>query len=78
MQGASEMMVERYEQNFGTCDLGDLRLNRRALSIGQALSENFGKALSTVFESGKVLKRAYEFSLMPKLALKSYWARIVR
>jgi hypothetical protein len=58
--------------------LGDHRLNRRALSIGQALSENFGKALSTVFESGTALKRAYEFSLMPKLALKSYWVRIVR
>ena len=64
------MMAERYEQNFGRCDLGDLRLNRRALSIGQALSENFGKALSTVFESGKVLERAYAFSLMPKPALQ--------
>ena len=65
------MMAERYEQNFGSCDLGDLRLNRRALSIGQALSENFGQALSTVFESGKTLKRAYAFSPMPKPALKS-------
>lgn len=64
------MMAERYEQNFGGCVLGDRRLNRRALSIAQALSENFGKALSTVFERGKDLKRAYEFSPMPKLALK--------
>ena len=62
-------MAERYEQNFGSCVLGDRRLNRRALSIGQALSENFGKALSTMFEHGKDLKRAYEFSPMPKLAL---------
>ena len=65
------MKAERYEQNFGNCELGDLRLNRRALSIGQTLSENFGKALSTVFESGKTLKRAYAFSPMPKPALKS-------
>ncbi|MGD1942563.1 MAG: transposase DNA-binding-containing protein [Leptolyngbyaceae cyanobacterium] len=65
------MMAERYEQNFGDCDLGDRRLNRRALSIGQALSENFGKALSSMFESGKALKRAYAFSPMPKPALKS-------
>ena len=65
------MMAERYEQNFGTCELGDRRLNRRALSIGQTLSENFGKALSTMFESAKELKRAYEFSPIPKLALKS-------
>lgn len=65
------MMAERYEQNFGSCDLGDHRLNRRALSIGQALSENFGKALSTVFESGKALKRAYAFSPIPKPALNN-------
>lgn len=71
MQGVSEMMAERYEQNFGSCDLGDRRLNRRALSIGQALSENFGKALSSVFESGKALKRAYAFSPMPKPALNN-------
>ena len=65
------MMAERYEQNFGSCDLCDRRLNRRAQSIGQALSENFGKALSSVFESGKELKRAYAFSPIPKPALKS-------
>lgn len=73
------MMAERYKQNFGSCDLGDSpletlrehRLNRRALSIGQALSENFGKALSTVFESGKTLKRAYAFSPIPKQALNN-------
>ncbi len=59
------------EPNFGSCQLGDLRLNRRALKIGQALSQKFGRALSTVFESAKELKRAYEFSPMPKPALKS-------
>lgn len=64
-------MAERYEQNFGSCDLGERRLNRRALSIGQALSENFGKALSTVFESGKALKQAYAFSPIPKPALNN-------
>jgi hypothetical protein len=56
----------RHEQNFGTCQLEDKRLNRRALSIGAALSQCFGKALSTVFENTKELKRAYEFSLILK------------
>ena len=64
------MAAERYEQNFGNCQLGDQRLNRRALSIGQALSENFGQGLSTVFEDSKELKRAYEFSVIAKPALK--------
>ncbi|WP_442786440.1 IS4/Tn5 family transposase DNA-binding protein [Leptothoe sp. PORK10 BA2] len=32
--------------------LGDCLLNRRALSIGQALSEKFGEGLSSVFASG--------------------------
>ena len=59
------------EQNFGSCQLGDRRLNRRALRMGQALSQKFGQALSTVFESAKELKRAYEFSPMPKPALKN-------
>lgn len=58
------MSPERYEQNFGTCELGDLRLNHRAFSIGRSLSEKFGQALSTVFATGKDLKRAYEFSQM--------------
>jgi Transposase DNA-binding len=56
----------RNEQNFGTCQLDDKRLNRRAFSIGAALSQCFGKALSTVFENTKELKRAYEFSLIRK------------
>ena len=41
----------RHEQNFEDCELGDQRLNRRALSIGEALSQKFGQALSTVFDS---------------------------
>lgn len=55
------MSPERYEQNLGTCELGDQRLNRCAFSIGRSLSENFGQAL---FESAKDLKRSYEFSRM--------------
>lgn len=65
------MESARYEQNFGDCQLGDQRLNRRALSIGQALSENYGQGLSTVFETAKKLKRGYEFSPIPKPGLKS-------
>lgn len=64
------MVAVRNEQNFGNCQLGDQRLNRRALSIGQALSEKFGQGLSMVFENGKELKRAYEFSAILKPALK--------
>ncbi len=72
------MSTERYEQNFGTCELGDRRLNRRALSIGQALSEKFGEGLSSVFSSAKELKRAYAFSPMRKPALKRSSGLIVR
>ena len=59
------------EQNFGGFQLGDKRLNRRALSIARALGQQFGQALSIAFESGKELKRAYEFSPMPKPVLIS-------
>jgi Transposase DNA-binding len=55
------MELSRWEHNFGNCELGDQRLNRRALTIGEALSEKFGQALSMVFENTKALKRAYEF-----------------
>jgi hypothetical protein len=65
------MSPELYEKNFGACELGDRRLNRRALSIGQALSEKFGQALSTVFESAKELKRAYSFSPIRKQGLNN-------
>lgn len=57
--------------NFAACQLGDQRLNRRAQSIGQALSHQFGQALSTVFESAKELKRAYEFFPIPKQRLQN-------
>ena len=72
------MSTERYEQNFGTCELGDRRLTRRALSIGQALSEKFGQGLSSVFESAKELKRAYAFSPIRKPASKSLSSLIAR
>jgi len=54
-------MLDWWEKNFATCDLGDRRLNERAMSIGKALSQGFGKALSAIFNRGTVLKRAYEF-----------------
>lgn len=65
------MEPARYEQNFGECQLGDARLNRRALRLGQALSEKFGQGLSTVFECGQELKRAYEFSPIRRRVLRS-------
>lgn len=59
-------MLNWWEKNFTTLELGDRRLNERAMSIGKALSEGFGKALSSIFNSGTVLKRAYEFLLTQK------------
>ncbi len=54
-------MLDWWEKNFATCDLGDRRLNERGMSIGKALGQSFGKALSEIFNSRRVLKRAYEF-----------------
>ena len=65
------MEATKCANNFVTCHLGDQRLNRRAQSIGQALSLTFGQALSTVFESAKELKRAYEFSPIRKQRLRN-------
>lgn len=47
--------------NFADCQLGDKRLNKRALAIGKALVMGFGQALSMIFKDEKLLKRAYEF-----------------
>jgi hypothetical protein len=58
-----------WETNFAHYAFGDRRLDKRALAIGKALSEGFGKAFSEIFGSGKELKRAYEFSAISKLAL---------
>lgn len=48
-------------KNFASCDLGDERLNDRAFLIGKALTQGFGKAFSTIFETANELKRTYEF-----------------
>ncbi|MEI2580364.1 transposase DNA-binding-containing protein [Scytonema sp. PRP1] len=64
-------MLDWWEKNFATCDLGDRRLNERAMSIGKALSQGFGKALSEIFNRATVLKRAYEFLLIPRQNLPS-------
>ncbi len=53
-------------QNFGDCQLGDKRLNQRALEIGKALVVGFGQALSMIFKEENPLKRAYEFLANPK------------
>ena len=71
-------MAARYVENFGECAFGDQRLTRRALHIGQALSEGFGQALSMVFETSKELKRAYEFSPMPRRVLSVSLPLIVK
>ena len=54
-------MLNWWDENFASCELGDQRLNNRAYAIGQALSQGFGKALSEIFASANELKRAYEF-----------------
>ena len=48
-------------QNFADCQLGDKRLNQRALEIGKVLVVGFGQALSIIFQEENPLKRAYEF-----------------
>jgi len=49
-----------WEKNFATLELGDRRLNERAMSIGYALSLVWQSTI-VHFSSGTVLKRAYEF-----------------
>lgn len=58
------MMQTWWEKNFAECQFSDQRLTHRALRIGQAISESFGQALSSVFKDATALKRSYEFSLM--------------
>ena len=64
-------MQEWWEKNFANCNLGDLRLNKRAREIGQVLSQGFGTALSEVFPGANALKRAYEFLPTQRLTLAS-------
>ncbi len=64
-------MQEWWEKNFANCELGDLRLNKRAREIGKLLSQGFGKALSEVFAGANTLKRGYEFLPTAKLSLAS-------
>ncbi len=54
-------MPEWWEKNFANCELGDLRLNKRAREIGKLLSQGFGQALSEIFPEANALKRGYEF-----------------
>jgi Transposase DNA-binding len=51
-------MLNWWEKNFTGYQLGDERLNDRAFSIGKALSQGFGKALSEIFAGANELKRA--------------------
>lgn len=53
-------------QDFADCQLGDKRLNQRALEIGKALVIGFGQALSMIFKEQNRLKRVYEFLANPK------------
>ncbi|MEW5861660.1 MAG: transposase DNA-binding-containing protein, partial [Cyanobacteriota bacterium] len=57
-------------RNFSQCQLGDVRLNRRALEIAKALFGQYGQPLSQVFSEKKQLKRAYEFFANGKTELK--------
>jgi Transposase DNA-binding len=59
-------MLNWWDKNFASCELGDERLSDRAYSIGKKLSQGFGKALSEIFKTGSELKRAYEFSPIAK------------
>ncbi len=66
--GVGSTSVESWgDQNFADCQLGDKRLNQRALAIGKALVVGFGQALSIIFKQENPLKRAYEFLANPKV-----------
>ena len=54
-------MLEWWTKNLASCQLGDERLDNRAMWIGKALSQNFGRAMSEIFTSANELKRTYEF-----------------
>jgi hypothetical protein len=64
-------MLEWWEKNFANCELGDLRLNKRACEIGKLLSQGFGKALAEIFPGANALKRGYEFLPMLRRNLAS-------
>jgi hypothetical protein len=53
-------MPEWWEKNFATCELGDLRLNKRAREIGQVLSQGLARRCQR-FWGANALKQAYEF-----------------
>jgi len=59
-------MLNWWEKNFASCQLGDERLNKRAYFIGRTLTQGFGKALSEILKGANALKRAYEFLPTPK------------
>lgn len=67
--------------NFADCQLGDKRLNERALEIGKVLVVGFGQALSMIFTDKNLLKRAYEFFANPKAQkdklTKPHWEKTV-
>ena len=66
--GVGSTSVENWDyQNFADCQLGDKRLNQRALAIGKALVVGFGQTLSIIFKQENPLKRAYEFLANPKV-----------
>ncbi len=44
-------------QNFGDCQLGDKRLNQRALEIGKALVVGFGQALSMLTNYYRIIRK---------------------
>jgi hypothetical protein len=65
-------MLDWWEKNFASYQLGDERLDNRAFWIGKALSQGIGQALSEIFKGAKELKRAYEFLLMARQTLPRY------
>jgi len=51
-------MLNWWEKNLASCELGDERLNNRAYAIGKALSQGFGKALSEIFTHCKRVEKS--------------------
>ncbi|MGF1573398.1 MAG: transposase DNA-binding-containing protein [Sumerlaeia bacterium] len=48
-------------EEFGACDLGDLRRTRRLVSIASAIAHSPGKSICRLFSGSYAMNAAYEF-----------------
>ena len=66
-------MLNWWEKNFASCQLGDERLNKRAYFIGRTLTQGFGKALSEILKGAN----ASELSVWVFANTKAEFGKII-